>query len=100
MTTKEDTVNLVIQRLDRLEKKMDDVSRILFEIAKTEERVVRLMEADNEKTRWLRTLQDRVVELEKHNSQADAISRRVERFFWILFTAGVGAAIAFWRTGP
>lgn len=96
---KERAVDLVIQRLDRLERKMDDVSRVLVEIARTEERVVRLMEADNEKTKWLRSLQDRVVELEKQNSQAEAVSRRVERFFWILFTAGVGAAVAYWKAG-
>jgi len=77
----------IISRLDRLEKKMDDLGLALVNLARTEERVIRLMESDNEKTKWLRDVQNKVVELEKREGERGAISRRVERGIWAAITA-------------
>lgn len=86
--------NQILQRLDRLEKKVDRLGEALIEIAKTEERVIRLMESDNEKTKWLRALQDRVVDLEKKDAEEKAVSRRVERAIWAFITAAFSIAAA------
>ena len=92
---------VIITRLDRLESKMDKMAEAVIALARTEERVIRLMEADGKKTEWLKELQDRVNTLEKNEAETNAVSRRVERVFWIGATAAfsliVGLIIAWAR---
>lgn len=82
----------ILSRLDRLEKKMDDLGLALVNLARTEERVIHLMESDNEKTKWLREVQGKVVDLEKREAERAAISRRVERGIWAAITAAFAIA--------
>lgn len=84
----------ILSRLDRLERKMDDLGLALVNLARTEERVIRLMESDNEKTKWLRELQNKVVDLEKGEAEKSAISRRVERGIWAAITSAFAIAAA------
>ena len=92
--------NQILQRLDRLETKMDDLGKALLELAKTEERVIRLMEADDKKTDWLVSLQDRIVDLEKERAESSAVARRIERIIWLIITAGLSGVIAYYFSKP
>jgi len=80
----------IVNRLDRVEKKLDEIGRAMVEIAKTEERVVRLIEENQEFNRCLHKIQERVASLEKDNIKNGQFSRSIERAIWIMFTAAIG----------
>lgn len=88
----------ILSRLDRLESGIDNIKTVLYEIAKTEERVIQLMEADKEKQRWILKLQDQffayreatekeIGALHSDITARKAVLSRVERGFWLCLTA-------------
>jgi len=88
----------MMTQMNRIEGKVDSMQAAFVQMARTEERVVRLLEADQKKTEWLLGLQNRVVDLEKSDIGTKAISTRIERAAWIvataILTAGIGWLIA------
>ena len=82
-------ISQMTMQMNRIEGKVDTMQAAFIQMAKTEERVVRLLEADQKKTEWLMTIQDRVVELEKKEVGQRAVTSRVERIMWIMVTAGL-----------
>lgn len=88
----------VISRLDRMEKKMDQMAAALVSMARTEERVAKLLSADTEKTKWIAKLQEKVHALEVTGAKSTTINRYLERVFWIIFTAAVGGIAAYFQT--
>ena len=84
----------MITQMNRIEGKVDTMQAAFVQMARTEERVVQLLEADTKKTEWLLQLQNRIVDVEKSDISSKAISTRIERAAWIvvtaLLTAGVG----------
>jgi hypothetical protein len=87
-------VTQMMTQMNRIEGKVDAMQTAFVQMARTEERVVRLLEADQKKTEWLFQLQNRLVEVEKSDIGSKAISTRIERAAWIfvtaLLTAGIG----------
>lgn len=81
-------------QMDRIETKVDTMQAAIVQMAKTEERVVRLMESDTKKTEWILELQDKVIKLEKDQVGRNAIVSRVERVLWVGLTAALGLYIA------
>lgn len=93
---------LLFDKINTIEKKVDKFGDALIEIARTEERVAKLLEADSKKTDWLMELQKRVSELEKARIARSAILDRVEKGVWVTITAVIAAFIAglvsWWNT--
>ena len=77
----------LVTQMNRIEGKVDTMQVAFIQMAKTEERVVRLLESDQKKTEWLMKIQDRVVDLEKKEVGQNAVSSRIERAAWIIVTA-------------
>lgn len=80
-------VSQLMTQMNRIEGKVDGMQTALLTIAKTEERVTRLMESEGKKTDWILKLQERIAELEKSDISMKAISTRLERAAWIIITA-------------
>lgn len=85
------------QRLDRIESKLDKLGEALIEISRVEEKLVaqgdrmarfeyRLDQQENDL--------DSVAKLVHQNKSSSAT---VERFFWVLVTAGVSSLMYFMR---
>lgn len=77
----------MMSQMNRIEGKVDTMQTAFVQMARTEERVVQLLESDQKKTEWIVKLQERVVELEKSDISSRAISTRIERAAWIVVTA-------------
>lgn len=95
MTGHDPVVSQLMSQMNRIEGKVDSMQTALVSMARTEERVVRLMEADQKKTEWVLGLQNRVSELEKSEIGSKAISTRIERAAWIFVTVLL-TALAGW----
>ena len=80
----------MMTQMNRIEGKVDAMQSAFVQMAKTEERVVQLLEADQKKTEWILKLQDRVVDLEKQGVGQRAITSRIERAAWVVLTVVVG----------
>lgn len=77
----------MITQMNRIEGKVDAMQTAFVQMARTEERVVQLLEADQKKTEWIVKLQERVLELEKNQVGQKAVTSRIERAAWIVVTA-------------
>jgi hypothetical protein len=100
------SVGQVLQRLDRVENKLDGIQKALVQMARTEERVVHLMEVDAERAKRIHSIQDQVTALEKeliasrereyaereHKIKAQ---RMTERGIWAFVTGAVSLAVGF-----
>lgn len=83
----------MITQMNRIEGKVDAMQTAFVQMARTEERVVQLLEADQRKTEWILKLQERVVDLEKKEVSQRAVTSRIERATWIVLTAVLTVAI-------
>ncbi len=105
-------VDQVLQRLDRVENKLDGIQKALVQTARTEERVVHLMEVDAERVKWIRSIQEQVSSLEreliasKEREQSEReqklkAERITERGVWAFVTGiislAVGLAVAWFK---
>lgn len=105
-------VDQVLQRLDRVENKLDGIQKALVQMARTEERVVHLMEVDAERVKWIRSIQEQVSSLEreliasKEREQSEReqklkAERITERGVWAFVTGiislAVGLAVAWFK---
>ena len=84
----------MITQMNRIEGKVDAMQTAFVQMARTEERVVQLLEADQKKTEWILKLQDRVVDLEKNEVGQKAVTSRIERAAWIIVTAALTLFVA------
>lgn len=83
----------MITQMNRIEGKVDAMQTAFVQMARTEERVVQLLEADQRKTEWILKLQERVVDLEKKEVSQRAVTSRIERAAWIVLTAVLTVAV-------
>lgn len=78
------------QRLERIEKKLDEVGKAIVMLARMEERMVtlftRMDNLDAEQTKQ----DDRLRIVEGHSGNNGQMLRFAERLFWIVATAAVG----------
>ena len=85
------------KRLERIEQKLDDVGKAIVALARMEERMITLFKRmdtldteQSDQSKRLRTVESKV----GNNGQ---MLRFVERVFWIVVTAGVAFAFAFFK---
>ena len=81
------------KRLERIEKKLDEMSEAIVSLARMEERMITLFKRmdsyDDDQTR----LSDRVSKIEKVSGADGVTLRFLERIFWIVATAGITAYV-------
>ena len=78
-------------RLDRIEKKLDDLSEAVISLARMEERMITLFKRMDSYDENQREMGKRVGSLEKYTSTNGQALRFAERLFWI-----VAAVIVTW----
>lgn len=76
-------------RLERIEKKLDQMSEAIVSLARMEERMVTLFKRMDKYDERQQTVEDRVTSLENVSGTQGQAWRFAERLFWILVTAGV-----------
>lgn len=81
------------KRLERIEKKLDEMSEAIVSLARMEERMITLFKRmdsyDDEQTR----MSDRLSKVEKVSGADGVTLRFLERIFWIVATAGITAYV-------
>lgn len=77
-------------RLERIEKKLDQVGEAIVSLARMEERMVTLFKRMDNYDAAQTRLGDRVTFVEKKVGNNGQMLRFAERLFWIVATAGVG----------
>lgn len=79
-------------RLERIEKKLDEVGRAIVALARMEERMITLFKRMDSYDENQREMGKRVGHLEKAINTNGQALRFAERVFWIVVTAGVAFA--------
>ena len=81
------------KRLERIEKKLDEMSEAIVSLARMEERMITLFKRmdsyDDEQNR----MSDRLSKVEKVSGADGVTLRFLERIFWIVATAGITAYV-------
>tara|TARA_R100000544_G_scaffold33209_1_gene19662 strand:+ start:167 stop:442 length:276 start_codon:yes stop_codon:yes gene_type:complete len=86
------------ERLTRIEDKLDKLSNAVVTLARMEERMITLFKRmdhydDEQKLMW-----DRVLKLDEITTSRGHALRFMERIWWIVLTAAVGAGFVYMRT--
>lgn len=77
------------QRLERIEKKLDQMSEAIVSLARMEERMITLFKRMDSYDDKQEDLQDRLHTLEKRQGINGQTLRFAERMFWVVATAAV-----------
>ena len=80
-------------RLERIEKKLDEMSEAIISLARMEERMVTLFKRMDAYDDQQDKLSDRLSKVEKVSGADGVTLRFLERIFWIVVTAGVTAYV-------
>ena len=81
------------KRLERIEQKLDDMSKAIVSLARLEERMVTLFKRMDSYDDAQDKLSDRVAKIEKVSGADGVTLRFLERIFWIVVTAAVTAYV-------
>jgi light-regulated signal transduction histidine kinase (bacteriophytochrome) len=81
------------KRLERIEQKLDDMSKAIVSLARMEERMVTLFKRMDTYDDAQDKLSDRVSKIEKVSGADGVTLRFLERIFWIVVTAAVTAYV-------
>ena len=81
------------KRLERIEQKLDDMSKAIVSLARMEERMVTLFKRMDTYDDAQDRLSDRVSKIEKVSGADGVTLRFLERIFWIVVTAAVTAYV-------
>jgi light-regulated signal transduction histidine kinase (bacteriophytochrome) len=81
------------KRLERIEQKLDDMSKAIVSLARMEERMVTLFKRMDSYDDTQNKLSDRVSKIEKVSGADGVTLRFLERIFWIVVTAAVTAYV-------
>ena len=76
-------------RLDRIEKKLDDMAEVIVSMARTEERIITIFNRMDNHEENQREMGKRIGVLEKYTSTNGQALRFAERLFWIIAAAGI-----------
>lgn len=82
------------KQMNRMEEKVDGIHKVITQMARTEERVTRLMEQDQKKTEWMLELQAKIHALQTSEAGKNAVTMRIERAVWAIFAAVIAYAVA------
>ena len=80
-------------RLERIEKKLDEMSKAIISLARMEERMVTLFKRMDGYDDQQDKLSERLTKVEKVSGADGVTLRFLERIFWIVVTAGVTAYV-------
>ena len=80
-------------RLERIEKKLDEMSKAIISLARMEERMVTLFKRMDAYDDQQDKLSERLAKVEKVSGADGVTLRFLERIFWIVVTAGVTAYV-------
>ena len=94
--------DMLTDRLDRMEEKIDKLSDAMITLARTEQKLVAI-EAEktvlndrmNKHSDKLTALQNSVNDLNIKLAQNEKFASGIQKFFWLLVTAGLTAAATF-----
>ena len=86
-------------RLERIERKVDEMGQTLVILARVEERMVTLFNGMETVKKTQTDHGSRIVTLEKSEGTNGQMLRFAERVFWIVLTAGVAFAFTAIRGG-
>lgn len=81
------------KRLERIEQKLDEMSKAIVSLARMEERMVTLFKRMDSYDDAQDKLSDRVSKIEKVSGADGVTLRFLERIFWIVATAGITAYV-------
>jgi len=81
------------KRLERIEQKLDEMSKAIVSLARMEERMVTLFKRMDSYDDTQSKLSDRVAKIEKVSGADGVTLRFLERIFWIVATAGITAYV-------
>ncbi len=81
------------KRLERIEQKLDEMSKAIVSLARMEERMVTLFKRMDSYDDAQDKLADRVAKIEKVSGADGVTLRFLERIFWIVATAGITAYV-------
>jgi len=81
------------KRLERIEQKLDEMSKAIVSLARMEERMVTLFKRMDSYDDTQSKLSDRVSKIEKISGADGVTLRFLERIFWIVVTAAVTAYV-------
>lgn len=94
--------DLLTDRLDRMEEKIDKLSDAMITLARTEQKLVSI-EAErsvmndrmNRHGEKLTNLQNSITDLNLKLAQNEKFASGIQKFFWLIMTAGITAAATF-----
>jgi len=81
------------KRLERIEQKLDEMSKAIVSLARMEERMVTLFKRMDTYDDAQDKLAERVSKIEKISGADGVTLRFLERIFWIVATAGITAYV-------
>jgi len=81
------------KRLERIEQKLDEMSKAIVSLARMEERMVTLFKRMDSYDDAQDKLAERVSKIEKVSGADGVTLRFLERIFWIVATAGITAYV-------
>ena len=81
------------KRLERIEQKLDEMSKAIVSLARMEERMVTLFKRMDTYDDAQDKLAERVSKIEKVSGADGVTLRFLERIFWIVATAGITAYV-------
>jgi len=82
-------------RMDRIEKKLDELTSAVVSIARAEEKITALMDDSHEIKQALNQHVNRIHQLELDVEQNKGGLENLSKFFWIVVTAVVASGVAF-----
>ena len=82
-------------RMDRIEKKLDELTSAVVSIARAEEKITALMDDSHEIKQALNQHVNRIHQLEIDVDQNKNGLQNLSKFFWIVITAVVTTGVAF-----
>jgi len=77
------------QRLERIEKKLDEMSQVIISIARMEEKMMTVFRRIEDHNTRITRVEDNVSDIEKKMGVNGQTLRFAERVFWILVAAVV-----------
>jgi len=84
-------------RLEKIEHKIDRLSDAVVSIARIEERVATVLKQNDRFFTRMDKIEERLDIVENRSTLNSNSNRFVERFMWVLITAGLGLLIYFIR---
>lgn len=77
------------KRLDRIEEKLDGLTKVVTDLARMEERMITLFKRMDRYDEQMTAAVDRLDSIEKITIKRGAINQIIEKGFWLIFGAGV-----------